>query len=211
MDVKKKLTTSIMTALLGMALIGGGTFAYFSDTETTENTFAAGTLDLSADPTVIIDVDNLKPGDVMVREFVLENNGSLDISSIDLETSYHVMDVNGDNGDDDFGQHIKVLFLENADKTGDGWAIGDYNDVIAETTLYDLQNMTPDAVENVQEWVTWLLGLNGEDSGLPAGDSDLMYVAFEFVDNGEDQNHFQGDALELEWTFTAHQTEGELK
>ena len=38
-----------------------------------------------------------------------------------------------------------------------------------------------------------------------------MYVAFEFVDNGEDQNEFQGDALELEWTFTAHQTEGELR
>ncbi|WP_461183398.1 TasA family protein, partial [Virgibacillus kimchii] len=30
-----------------------------------------------------------------------------------------------------------------------------------------------------------------------------------FVDNGEDQNQFQGDALNLEWTFTATQTDGE--
>lgn len=210
MNVKKKLASGVATALLGIALIGGGTFAYFSDAETTNNTFAAGTLDLAVDPTVIIDVDNLKPGDIMVREFLLENNGTLDISSVDLSTLYNVIDAKGDNSDD-FGKHIKVLFLENADKTGDGWVIGDYNDIISETTLYDLQNMTPDAVENLQHWVTWLFGLNGEDSGLPAGTSDQMYVAFEFTDNGEDQNEFQGDALQLEWTFTAHQTEGESR
>lgn len=210
MSIKKKLGMGIATAALGIALVGGGTFAYFSDTEVSNNTFAAGTLDLAVDPTVVIDVDNLKPGDIMVREFNLQNNGSLDISTIDLATVYNVIDAKGDNTDD-FGKHIKVLFLENADKTGDGWVIGDYNDVIAETTLYDLQNMTPDATENLQSWITWLLGLNGEDSGLAAGDSDLMYVGFEFVDNGQDQNEFQGDALELEWTFTAHQTEGELR
>ncbi|WP_042142614.1 CalY family protein [Paucisalibacillus sp. EB02] len=210
MSIKKKLGMGIATAALGIALVGGGTFAYFSDTEVSNNSFAAGTLDLAVNPSVVIDVDNLKPGDTMVREFVLENNGSLDISTIDLGTVYNVIDANNNNTDD-FGKHIKVLFLENADKTGDGWVIGDYNDVISETTLYDLQNMTPDASENLQSWITWLLGLNGEDSGLAAGDSDQMYVAFEFVDNGEDQNEFQGDALELEWTFTAHQTEGELR
>ena len=210
MSLKKKLGAGVATAVLGLGLIGGGVFAYFSDSETTNNTFAAGTLDLSVDPTVIIDVDNLKPGDIMVREFVLGNEGSLDISIVDISTVTNVIDAKGDNTDD-FAKHIKVLFLENADKTGDGWVIGDYNDVISETTLYDLQNQTPDGVENVQSWVTHFFGLNGEDSGLSAGTSDNMYVAFEFVDNGEDQNEFQGDKLELEWTFTAHQTEGELR
>ncbi|WP_019154446.1 CalY family protein [Robertmurraya massiliosenegalensis] len=210
MSIKKKLGLGVASAALGLALIGGGTFAYFSDTEVTNNTFAAGTLDLAANPTTIIDVENIKPGDTMVREFQLENNGTLDISSIDLATSYSITDAAGDNVDD-FGKHIKVLFLENADKTGDGWIIGDYNDIISETTLYDLQNMTPDAVENLNSFLTWLLGLGGEDSGLPAGTSDEMYVAFEFVDNGQDQNEFQGDSLELEWTFTAHQTDGESK
>ena len=87
----------------------------------------------------------------------------------------------------------------------------DPNDVISQTTLYDLQNQTPDAVENVQEWLTWLFNRNGEASGLKAGTSDQMYVAFQFVDNKKDQNEFQGDALELEWTFTAHQTAGEVR
>ncbi|MCM3397323.1 CalY family protein [Oceanobacillus profundus] len=210
MSLKKKLGAGVATAVLGLGLIGGGVFAYFSDTETTNNTFAAGTLDLAANPTTIIDVDNLKPGDIMVREFQLENNGTLDISTVDLATAYNVIDAGGGNSED-FGKHIKVLFLENADKTGDGWVIGDHNDVISETTLYDLQNMTPDATENLQHWITWFFGLNGEDSGLEAGTSDQMYVAFEFVENNADQNEFQGDALELEWTFTAHQTEGELR
>ncbi|QED46788.1 CalY family protein [Cytobacillus dafuensis] len=210
MSIKKKLGMGIASAALGLSLIGGGTFAYFSDTEVTNNTFAAGTLDLAVNPTTVINVENIKPGDVMVRAFKLENNGSLDISSVDIKTLYDVVDAKGNNKDD-FGKHIKVLFLENADKTGDGWVIGDYNDVISETTLYDLKNMTPDAVENVQHWITWFFGLNGEDSGMEAGTSDQMYVAFEFVDNDKDQNEFQGDKLNLEWTFTAHQTEGELR
>lgn len=212
MSIKKKLGLGVASAALGMALVGGGTFAYFSDTEVTNNTFAAGTLDLAANPTTIIDVGNIKPGDVMVREFALENNGTLDISSVDLTTAYTVVNKDGEPVNvDDMGKHIKVLFLENADKTGDGWVIGDYNDVVYETSLYDLQNMSPDTVENVQGFFTHLFGLAGEGDGLEAGTDDQMYVAFEFVDNGADQNEFQGDALELEWTFTAHQTEGELR
>lgn len=171
MNLKNKLTSGIATALLGTALIAGGTFAYFSDTEVSNNTFAAGTLDLAVDPTVVIDVDNLKPGDRMVREFELQNNGTLDISTVDLATAYTVNDANNNNTED-FGKHIKVLFLENADKTGNGWIIGDENDIISQTTLYDLKNMTPDAVENVQNWLTHLFGLDGEGDGLAAGTTD---------------------------------------
>lgn len=210
MSIKKKLGLGIASAALGISLIGGGTFAYFNDVEETNNTFAAGTLDLSVDPTTIVDVDNLKPGDTVTRAFKLKNDGSLNISSIDLLTSYIVNDSNGNNNDD-FGKHIKVRFLENADKTGNGGWIGDYNDVVSETTLYDLQNQTPDAVENVQSFWSWWLGLNGEGDGLAAGTEDNMYVMFEFVDNNADQNEFQGDSLELKWKFDAHQEAGEAK
>lgn len=37
-----------MTAILGLTLIGGGTSAYFSDSETFNHTFATGILDLYA-------------------------------------------------------------------------------------------------------------------------------------------------------------------
>ncbi len=52
----KKILGLSVAAMMIMALVGGGTWAYFSDTEiTTGNTFAAGTVDLqvgASDPTV---------------------------------------------------------------------------------------------------------------------------------------------------------------
>ena len=50
MRMKKKILFSAMTIALVGALIGGGIYAYFSDVETsTDNTFTAGTLDLTVD------------------------------------------------------------------------------------------------------------------------------------------------------------------
>lgn len=190
MSVKRKLGYGFALVVLGLSLVVGGTFAYFSDTATANNTFTAGTLDLALDPEVIIDVENLVPGDSEFRTFYLENNGTLDIKEVLLRTSYTVEDAKNDNTDD-FGKHIRVNFLENADKSEDYG----YNDIIYSTTLYDLQYVVPDAVEKN------IIGFENEQSGLPAGTNDTMYVEFEFVDNGEDQNQFQGDTLNLQWSF----------
>ncbi|WP_068783359.1 TasA family protein [Paenibacillus phocaensis] len=195
MGIKKTLGFGVATAALGLTLIGGGTFAYFSDTVETTGTFAAGTLDINADPTAIVDIGNLKPGDQVLRSFKLKNSGTLDIKEVLLKTSYTVTNRAGAPANtDDFGKHIKVKILKNVDKL---------NDVIYETTLFDLQNQTPDAVEN-----GFFLG---ERSGLKAGNTDILAVAFEFVDNGQDQNQFQGDALNLKWTFEAKQGNGDLR
>src|SRR5690625_6753752 len=88
MGIKKKLGMGVATAVLGIGLIGGGTFAYFSDTAEATNTFATGTLDLAVNPTTIIELDNLKPGDWMNKTFKLENGGTLDISKVLLTTDY---------------------------------------------------------------------------------------------------------------------------
>lgn len=195
MGIKKKLGMGVMSAALGLALVGGGTFAYFSDSETTNNTFAAGTLDLSINPEVIVEVDNLAPGDSITRDFELGNNGTLDIDKVLLDTEYTVINENGTIGSDEFGEHIKVEFMYNADKM---------DEVIYETTLAELKGMSPEAVGE------HALGLG--EKGIPAGgDADDLVVEFTFVDNNEDQNQFQGSSLELEWTFTAHQGEGENK
>ena len=183
----------IMSAALGLTLVGGGTYAYFSDSEVTNNTFAAGTLDLSVAPTTIIDVDNLKPGDWMVRDFELTNDGSLDIDKVTLKTFYNVIDDKGDNTED-FGKHIQVEFLYNADN---------FDDVIFETTLHDLQSMSPEAIN--QNIFYPSLG----DKGLPVGETHDFIVKFVFLDNGQDQNQFQADSLKLQWTFNASQTPGE--
>jgi len=195
MEIKKKLGMGIMSALLGLALITGGTFAYFSSTQETNNTFAAGTLDLAVNPTTIVDIDNLAPGDSVVRNFELSNNGSLDIEKVTLETNYKIIDVKGDNTED-FAEHIEVEFLYNADKL---------DEVIYETTLAELKEMTPEAINEHIFYPAF-----GE-KGLPVGSLDDFIVKFNFVDNDEDQNQFQGDSLELEWTFIASQNPGDEK
>lgn len=192
MSLKKKLGMGVATAVLGIGLIGGGTFAYFSDTAKAEANFASGTLDLEVNPTTIIDVNNIKPGDWMNRTFKLENNGSLDISKVLLTTNY-------DN--EELAKHIRVNFLKNLDKSG----VFQPNDVVYHTTLDKLKGTAPDAVQK-KIWAPF-----GEKSGLKAGTKDNFYVQFEFVDNHKDQNDLQNQSIKLEWTFDAQQTAGESK
>ncbi|UOQ94656.1 CalY family protein [Halobacillus shinanisalinarum] len=194
MGMKKKLGMSVVTASLGISLIGGGTFAYFSDTEATSNTFAAGTLDLSVDPQKIIDVSNLKPGDKMVREFKLTNDGTVKIDTVNLLTDYTVVDAQGDNASADFGKHIRVNFIFNWEQE---------SEPVFQTTLHELKNMDPDVVQREVWDPLW-----EQKGGLTSGTMNELWVEFEFVDNGEDQNMFQGDQLELDWEFNATQGEG---
>ncbi|KON89786.1 cell division protein FtsN [Sporosarcina globispora] len=194
MNLKKKLGMGIASAALGISLVGGGTFAYFSDSAEANAKFAAGTLDLSANPTTIIDVKDIKPGDTMLRSFQLVNGGSLDIATIDLFTDYTVTDANNNNNDD-LGKHIRVNFLINADKL---------DAPIWSTTLYDLKNMSPDVIAG-NFWSGWFAEHGGN---LAAGTTDTLYVQYEFVENNADQNKFQGDSLELKWTFDGKQGAG---
>ncbi|WP_336974199.1 CalY family protein [Bacillus thuringiensis] len=193
MTLKKKLGMGITSAVLGAALVGGGTFAFFSDKEVSNNTFAAGTLDLALNPSTVVNVSNLKPGDTIEKEFKLENKGSLDIKKVLLKTDYNVEDVKKDNKDD-FGKYIKVTFLKNVDK---------HETIVKQTTLDKLKGDTLTAVDNDLSAWFW------DEKGISAGKSDKFKVKFEFVDNGKDQNQFQGDKLQLNWTFDAQQTAGE--
>jgi spore coat-associated protein N len=196
MGIKKTLGLSVAAAALGLSLIGGGTFAYFSDTATNTSTFAAGTLDLNSDPSVVVNIGNLKPGDTVTKTFKLKNDGSLDIGSVLLKTNYVVNDVGGNNGGIDLGQFIKVKFLVNVDKSNPL----QIDKVVYETTLADLKGLSPDIVEK-----KFLLT---EASGIKAGTNDSFVVQFEFVDDGQDQNHFQKDTLTLTWDFFAKQGKG---
>ncbi|PFJ25745.1 cell division protein FtsN [Bacillus anthracis] len=196
MSLKKKLGMGVASAALGLSLIGGGTFAYFSDKEVSNNTFAAGTLDLTLDPKTLVDIKDLKPGDKVKKEFLLKNSGSLAIKDVQLATKYTVADLKNDNAGEDFGKHIKVNFIWNWDKQ---------SEPVYETTLADLQKENPDVLAKAIFAPEW-----GENGGLAAGTDDYLWVEFEFEDKG-DQNKFQGDSLSLEWTFNAHQGEGESR
>ena len=90
----KKVLGLTIALLLFVGMTGIGTWAYFSDVETsTGNVLAAGTLDLKTDDMDGVSqtmlASNLAPGDTVGPETItLKNSGSLPGSSLDLSFSY---------------------------------------------------------------------------------------------------------------------------
>lgn len=198
MNIKKTLGLGVVSAALGLTLVGGGTFAYFSDTATSSASFNNGTLSLASDPSVIVDLSNLKPGDLITRDFKLKNDGSLDIPKVLLKTTSVVTDTNNNNGNHNLKDDIIVTFLNNNDKR---------QPEILVISLADLESETPDLVARK------ILGtiLGGEKSGIKAGTEDKLTVQFAFKETFQPQNYYQGDKLKLTWNFEASQGAGEFK
>lgn len=174
---------AIATAMVGLGLIGGGTFAFFNATEGTENTFATGLIDLGIDKETIIKIKDIVPGDTLNGNFTLSNDGTVDMEEVVLHTDYEIIDKQKPNKGDDLGDHIKVVFVKKANGK---------EAVISNKTLSELKNNP----------ATLLKTFSTESN------DEKFEVRFEFVDNGENQNHFQGDELELKWEFEAKQRDG---
>lgn len=86
MSIKKRLGLGAMSAVMGLSLIGTGTWAAFNDVEKVSATVGAGELNLALgkyqDKSYKFLLSNLKPGDNMTREVVLKNDGSLAIKDV---------------------------------------------------------------------------------------------------------------------------------
>jgi len=88
--MRRILASLMMIALIG-ALIGGGVYAVFSDTETSSgNQFAAGTLDLTVDDqnpwaSVKINVPAMKPGNSGAVTCKLTNAGTIDGATLSVD------------------------------------------------------------------------------------------------------------------------------
>jgi spore coat-associated protein N len=91
----KKILGLSVAALMVMGLVGGGTWAYFSDTEeSTGNIFSAGTLDLglyntsntssTGSITGTFSASTWAPGDTINGTLYINNDGSIDMTSVNL-------------------------------------------------------------------------------------------------------------------------------
>lgn len=185
MNLKKKLLTGMATAALGISLIGGGTYAYFTDTEEASSTFATGLLDLGINKEgTIIEIKDFVPGVTVNGNFELSNDGTVDMKKVTLHTDYEVVDNNKPNNGDDLGEYISVEY---------------FHEINGEETLI-FKKMLSELRDNPEpEQVL---------KAFPAkSDPEKFTVKFEFIDK-ENQNHFQGDQLILNWKFEAAQREG---
>jgi spore coat-associated protein N len=170
----RKILGLTVAALLVLGLVGGGTWAYFSDTETSgSNVLSAGTLDLTlGGATAPFDISDIKPGNSSDPEvsWTLTQAGSLSGNlTITMGTVVNgentIWDAEADQGDvtdgatgGELGSKVKVaLWL---DEGNDGW--DDAND------LYLIDGGT------TQAW--------------QSGETSVPSAAYDFVDD------FSGDS-----------------
>ncbi|WP_163526926.1 TasA family protein [Halobacillus ihumii] len=197
MSIKKKMGMGIATGALGLALVGGGSFAAFNDVEALDNSFAAGTLDLTVNDGAekVFSLSNLKPGDSFTEKVVLENDGSLTFKDIiakitfenftdDLETP-----EGGENSAEDFLSQFTV-------------------DIKQDGTLVD-DNIPLTALQ------THSAGGYHFAQGLSSGQETNFEFTIKFKDDqtkesGEYvQNVYQGDSVDVVMNFEATQQAGE--
>ena len=192
------LSSTIIIALMSMAL-GLGATAYFSDIETsTGNTFTAGTLDLQVNGDdsniVAFTVSNMRPGNQPKTTYTLNNIGSLS-GYLDLE---NIVVTNNENGitdpEDDAGDVTPSvgelssvvnlrLFI---DLDGNGWiGTGDivfFNDYVA--NLPSNFELDEPIAAGGTIYITALLDWwNTPNDNLAQGDSMIIDIEFELGQN----------------------------
>jgi spore coat-associated protein N len=222
MSIKKKLGLGVASAAIGLSLLGGGTYAFFNDTATQASSFASGTLDLNVNPTTLVDLGNLKPGDWTNKTFKLTNNGSLDIKKVKLHTSYTVTKLDGSPVAPATAQRyadaIKVQFLDNTGDTGTFLGLFDdhAHNVITSKTISQLVAMTPEDLAQELDRANFSPPTYVLRDGIKAGSgkeaTDDFKVQFQFVnDTVNTQNDLQGLKLNLSWQFEGIQEDGEQR
>lgn len=198
----KKTLFTMMALVLVIGLAGAGTFAYFSDTETsTDNTFTAGTLDLTVngkngENVQLFDVSNLKPTSQPRGSYRINNIGSiagfLDIENIsfanyenecvepELEAGDTTCGADPDQGELGAQLNLRMFLDRNTDgsiSVGDQMIFNGRVDSLP--TSFDLNEPVPagggvDVVAEIYDW--W----SGQDINDNLAQSDRLVVNMTF-------------------------------
>ena len=142
--MKRKIAMLLVSATLAIALIGGGVYAYFSDSENSnDNNFTAGTMDLTLNDggASSISLSNVAPGDSGLSMYTLRNIGTIDgnlqVSITNLENlpgSNPEPEGAGDVGN--LAQSIHVVFwMDDGDGSQEAGEIELYDGVLSGVTM----------------------------------------------------------------------------
>jgi predicted ribosomally synthesized peptide with SipW-like signal peptide len=78
--MNRKIMFSLVIIVMALALVIGGTFAWFTAVDELENVFTAGTVMIDADEKFVfaetLDPTNVNPGDCFNKQFEIENTGT---------------------------------------------------------------------------------------------------------------------------------------
>lgn len=221
--MKKKLLLLTLALLLVAGMAGAGTFAYFSDTETsTGNTFPAGTMDLKVNdgsPNVWSDgvtatwtLSNMLPGDSKYGYVKADNAGIIDADHMGITCDYTVTEespVVEPDTDPNTNEHPDSMAKEMI-ITSAQYDDGDY-----QINLLTGDNVQTPGNENRSDWriddadgderITLYDLKNAPSDNLPPpnGDQYTFRMTVKF-DEGAG-NDFQGDTLNVTMIFTLNQ------
>jgi spore coat-associated protein N len=209
MTIKKKLGMGILTGVMGLSLVGGGTWAAFTDEEQAMNKFAAGTLNLQLEKSngnelgaTALDLSNMKPGDSKDYDIYFDNIGSLAIKEvwvsgerassgwIDAPAPYGETPSEFKNFEGEFLEQFTIKISDGANLQ---------TPFLSKNLKSFLEgNTSKDAIANASE----------PGNGLPvANDRDFIRVTITFKDDGN-QNKFMGDSAQFKLKFLATQYDG---
>jgi spore coat-associated protein N len=213
MGVKKKLGLGLASAALGLSLVGGGTFAYFSDEATVHNGFASGTLNLDVSSydhntwPINFDLQNLRPGDRVERTFDLNNVGSLAIG--DTYLSFAKVSVTNplQTGatDDDFLSALQVSYFYETVVNGQ---------YVPQSILISNPISLKDAIASnytgkiQSKFLTSDGKLNLTPDGIEAGNKGRYRIMITFKDTEVAQNKLQGMVAKVDFKLDARQVTG---
>jgi spore coat-associated protein N len=202
--MKKMLAMMFLTTVL-LVIVGGGTWAWFSDTETSaNNSLTAGTLDLNVDGGNIevntFSVSNVAPGDSGSGNTTLSNVGSLDG---ELDVYVHYVYSTGGSGGTEFedsvshmGDNAEMALYLDVDQSGT-YTGGDIG-LKYDGTTYNHPAALDYASMKSYSQVTW-----DAVETLAASAGDDFIILWEIPTTTD--NEIQGDTLHFKITFTLEQ------
>ena len=202
----KKILGLAIIALIVIALVGAGTWAYFSDTETSEdNTLTAGRLDLTADggdsAVTTFSVTEKAPGDSGNGSTALVNAGTL---SGELDVTFSAITntggSTGEYGDSvgNLGAVAQIAAFIDVDQSGT-WTAGDIG-LKSDGSKYNHPTALDYAVidnygsDNFDATVT-----------MAASAADDFVIMWQIPTSAG--NNIQGDSISLDVTFTLEQAD----
>jgi len=189
----KKILGLTVAVLLSIGMVGIGTWAYFSDVETsTSNVLAAGTLDLKTNDADGVSqtllATNIKPGDTIGPEtIILKNVGSVTGATLDLAFTY----VESDGSSNPLN------------KSADDTAA-----MIEVTTLkYDGSSLLASVMDNNTNGYRDIQDLKNTDLSNQSGISASASKEFEIAIKARDSvgSDYQADGITVTMTFTLNQ------